>query len=226
MVWGTFLYSLAFFSEMIIHCDFRKGHSKLWSGDLCIKKYIYMHTWCFFQKYIIYVYDILCVMFSHVNLEACNENSLAPRLEANLLWSLLLQGLDTSYVKCLWRRRRGRWWDLNWFTGLLDIETLLFANCYIKTLSLQFSDVFSIRMYCGESVNPRVSYMIFRPSSCPKGSIVYSRFRRRGKLETCRDSRPVGIPGDGDSSLFEMFEAKNWNARFFVFLTGVVHQHH
>ena len=81
---------------------------------------------------------------------------------------------------------------MNWFTGLLDIETLLFANCYMKISSLQLSDVFGIRMYCGESVNPRVSYMTFRPSSCPKGSIVYSRFRRRGKLETCRDSRRVG----------------------------------
>lgn len=119
---------------------------------------------------------------------------------------------------------------MNWFTGLLDIETLLFANCYMKISSLQLSDVFGIRMYCGESVNPRVSYMTFRPSSCPKGSIVCSRFRRRGKLETCRDSRRVGnfvmailhesIPGDGDSSLFEMFEAKNWNARFFVFFDG------
>ena len=127
-----------FFPKWLSIVIFERGIQSFGPG-IYVEKSIYT---CirdvFFQKYIIYVYDILCVMFSHVNLEACNENSLAPRLEANLLWSLLLQGLDTSYVKCLWRRRRGRWWDLNWFTGLLDIETLLFANCYIKTLSLQF----------------------------------------------------------------------------------------
>ena len=75
---------------MTIHCDFPKGHSKFRSGDTCIYKYhvlyIYIPYVMFvFPKYIIYVYDMLCVIFSHVNLEACNEKSLAPRLEANLL---------------------------------------------------------------------------------------------------------------------------------------------
>ena len=89
---------------------------------------------------------------------------------------------------------------VDWIVGHRDI-----AICQLLPKNKIISSVFRcIRYYdvlwC---VNPRISYMTFRPSNCLKGSIVCSRFRRRG---------------DGDSSFFETFEAKSWNARFLCFL--------
>ena len=69
---------------------------------------------------------------------------------------------------------------VDWIVGHRDI-----AICQLLPKNKIISSVFRcIRYYdvlwC---VNPRISYMTFRPSNCLKGSIVCSRFRRRGNLE-------------------------------------------